>query len=165
MLEEMAHNGARVSGRGGDRSNDKLTFAQLGINGKQAVRWQEQASLPHDEFEAWLKKERKRKAKLVTAAARRRSARLIPTVCSILPPSKSGKIKVHPVRRFVQKVEHQKDHRRANQHLYQTHGARSARPGINESRAIATAAMKRLIGGLSPAPCYRLPPTAPRRRP
>ena len=71
------------------------------------------------------------------------------TVCSILPPSKSGKIKVHPVRRFVQKVEHQKDHRRANQHLYQAHEARSVRPGVQESRATAAAKPFALLAGVS----------------
>ena len=55
ILKNMADKDERAGGHGGDRkSSDTLSLEELGVTNKQSSRWQTEASVPEDVFEAHI---------------------------------------------------------------------------------------------------------------
>lgn len=62
LLKEMASTGERDTGQGGDRKaqSQVATLKDLGVDGDQSSRWQQEAELPEEEFEEWLSSNKER---------------------------------------------------------------------------------------------------------
>ena len=65
-LIEMKESGERDTGKGGDRKSQSqaVTLRDLGIERMQSSRWQQEAEVPDDEFEAYIERTKAAKEEL-----------------------------------------------------------------------------------------------------